>query len=223
MEEDYSDSRSRLLYIIRLSGLNSKDFAAKVNVSPSTISQITSTSDRARRTELSEMVARKIISAFPQFNISIDWLLSGDGPVSAIKSPPSLFDMDSGEERRGGIAKNGDMPITDEDRLATNEPLQNDIVGNGRPNDIKRAASDYAGPDTYETDDIGYHNASSKFQGKSTSSSVHEGMPDFSNGGYGSTEPSQPSSVQPNPKHIERVMIFYSDGTFDDYVPRKNM
>lgn len=235
MSEEYLDSRSRLLYVIRLTGLNGKDFAAKVNVSPSTISQITSTSDRARKTDLSEMVVNKILSAFPQFNLSYEWLLNGIGPKTVLRKQPSLFD--NADDPANDNASSG-QPVNNADASQSktdegsgevntdiNSPIDlaegwevgahEDQEGNGaQPSSqpVNSAATDAAG-----------NGASSQPQQQSDA-------PRQANQGGAAQDPMPPSNWNtindiipnaPSSATVERIVIFYSDGTFVDYSPRR--
>lgn len=235
MSEEYLDSRSRLLYVIRLTGLNGKDFAAKVNVSPSTISQITSTSDRARKTDLSEMVVNKILSAFPQYNLSYEWLLNGIGPKTVLRKQPSLFD--NADDPANDNTPSG-QPVNNADASQSktyedpgdghtdvNSPIDladgwevgahEDQEGNGaQPSSqpVNSAETDAAGngasPQPQQQSDA--------HRQENQGSAAQDSMPQSNGNTITDIIPNAPSSAT-----VERIVIFYSDGTFVDYSPRR--
>lgn len=74
-------------------GLTQQDFAARLKVSPASLSSIFS-----GRTRPTQMHVSSIHSAFPQINVS--WLLFGEGemltaPTSSTQPPGDLFDSES--------------------------------------------------------------------------------------------------------------------------------
>lgn len=241
MEDQYQDSRERLLYVIRLSGLNGKEFAAKVNVSPSTISQITSTSDKARKTGLSEMVVNKILSAFPQFNLSYEWLLNGIGPKSVQQKQPSLFDI---AEQVNDSVKQFTSP-SDATSQAADSPDGGNNVKQVNAENVN-VNSQHPSGDASNLQQVimpPYVN-----DGAAAPAELHEngiGAPAPNASTYDQNQvpprhdddrglhaqyatpggPSQAYEDQfPRPQQgvsVERIVIFYSDGTFADYSPRR--
>lgn len=224
MNEDFKDSRSRLLHVIKLSGLNGKEFADKVEVSPSTISQITSTSEKARKTELSDKVVTKIISAFPQFNLSYEWLLNGVGPIT--NSParqPSLFDDDI----IFGGATSASTPQRDSQRdyyLVDDATKNSDSYGTVDVNsatDVLMAADEH---------DIGPNSAPPTQDRRAEPiQQPRREASAFVRHQLGDVPPPPPPASPtvpidipvPPEASIERIVIFYSDGTFADYKPRR--
>lgn len=233
MEDEFLDSRGRLLYVISLSGLNGKDFAAKVNVSPSTISQITSASDKARKTGLSEMVVNRILSAFPQFNLSYEWLLNGVGPRTVPKKlPESLFDVSD------QVAETYEKSPNKTDELQSKQPVNFAFTDN---------TADVDNAFTQSSDGQGLHKNQVSRNGDEKNPTVDKepfnSVKHIVNAHQNSSDPlvgdsSQPSHDIPPKEHdftlrdgfiakpernaeIERIVIFYSDGTFTDYSPRK--
>lgn len=255
--EDENLDRNRLLYVIKLSGLNGKDFAAKVNVSPSTISQITSTSDKARKTGLTKMVVDKIIDAFPQFNLSYEWLLNGIGPRTVQQQQPSLFDnfgranVPNGQFTQqqvvgksvadgtggvnnvnvsadlgvngGGVSVNGQNPnlqsVTFQNGANGNpagEVSQGQSLAQGNaPNPAQGQAQNpaqqpYLRPDTYVplvdnpvASETAPHDYTPHAEQTATAAPYSDAVP------------------RPQPAvSVERIVIFYSDGTYADYSPR---
>lgn len=236
MEEQYIESRDRLLYVIRLSGLNGKDFAAKVNVSPSTISQITSTSDKARKTGLSEMVVNRILLAFPQFNLSYEWLLNGIGPRTVQQKQPSLFDQVNDDPIQFTHA-------ADSAHQSANEPEDSASAKPVPPNDVNNVGSQ-------SNADASNLQRVTPMQQVNGGSSIHQepqestaGTPtpndftfpqpqaDAQHSDGADHHSATPNGPIPSVKDIfpisqpgvsvERIVIFYSDGTFADYSPRR--
>lgn len=74
-------------------GLTQQDFAARLKVSPASLSSVFS-----GRTRPTQLHVSSIHSAFPQINVS--WLLFGEGemltaPTSSTQTPGGLFDSES--------------------------------------------------------------------------------------------------------------------------------
>lgn len=207
MADEYLDSRGRLLYVISLSGLTGKEFAARANVSPSTISQITSTSEKSRKTDLTEMVVNKILSAFPQFNLSYEWLLNGIGPRTVQTRQPSLFDQQSHEnEAEVQLTKN-----------QLQEPSADILSALGKVNEV-RNGSTQVNIHQAEVDVPSSHSKTDGKSGKGSSSDV------ITNVGQDKTDATPLEGhglpIPPKGVTIERIVILYSDGTFADYSPR---
>lgn len=212
MADEYLDSRGRLLYVISLSGLTGKEFAARVNISPSTISQITSTSEKSRKTDLTEMVVNKILSAFPQFNLSYEWLLNGIGPRTVQTKQPSLFDQQS--------------HVNDAEVRLVNDQLQEPADGNftsfGNVNEVRNGGMqmsihqpEVAAPSSQSKIDVQVGNGTS-------SETISDRETAVTDADSLKTEPLDVHGIPIPPKGatIERIVILYSDGTFTDYSPR---
>ncbi|MGN0029955.1 MAG: helix-turn-helix domain-containing protein [Marinilabiliaceae bacterium] len=212
MADEYLDSRGRLLYVISLSGLTGKEFAARVNVSPSTISQITSTSEKSRKTDLTEMVVNKILSAFPQFNLSYEWLLNGIGPRTIQTKQPSLFEHQSHES-------DADVLLT---KSQLQEPAVEIISALGKVNEVRNGSTQVNIPRT----EVAVPSSQSKTDGRSgnerSSDPISSREKDGTDVDSHSTAPQEGHSLPIPPKGvtIERIVILYSDGTFADYSPR---
>lgn len=256
--EDENLDRNRLLYVIKLSGLNGKDFAAKVNVSPSTISQITSTSDKARKTGLTKMVVDKIIDAFPQFNLSYEWLLNGIGPRTVQQQQqPSLFDnlgrasVPNGQftqqqvvgksvaDGTGGVnnvnvdagpgVNGGGVSINGQ-----NSNLQSNTFPNGANVNTAGAASQgqslAQGTAPNPAQGPAQNPAQQSYQQPETyvplvdnpvapNAAPHEYMQHSEQ--TATAAPYSDAVPRPQPAvSVERIVIFYSDGTYADYSPR---
>lgn len=212
MADEYLDSRGRLLYVISLSGLTGKEFAARVNVSPSTISQITSTSEKSRKTDLTEMVVNKILSAFPQFNLSYEWLLNGIGPRTVQTKQPSLFDQQSHEnEAEAQLSKS-----------QLQEPVADIMSASGKVNEAQNGGTQV----NMSRAEVAAPSSQSKTDGQSSdgnlSGTTSNREQDRTDVNSYSTKPLESHSLPIPPKGvtIERIVIFYSDGTFADYSPR---
>lgn len=209
MADEYLDSRDRLLYVISLSGLTGKEFAARVNVSPSTISQITSTSEKSRKTGLTEMVVNKILSAFPQFNLSYEWLLNGIGPKTIQSRQPSLFDQRSHESKTEALPMKNLQYEQVSDNFITLGKINE--AENGRT-EVNFTQADMADSTSHgktggQQGDV---NPSDTISGGGTAGAdIGSGLL----GGHG-------IPIPPKGATIERIVILYSDGTFTDYLPR---
>ncbi len=207
-----NSSRDRLLEVIRISGLGKMEFAEKIGVSPGTISHITSTSDKGRKADMSENVANKIIATFPSLHLRYDWLMRGDGPMTSIESheriQPTLFDVNlqntvRPDEHVGDNEKSSNMvenlPAHDPSRASSGI----DEIGNDEIEFSK--ASKTASPPIYDIDF-----AKSQPIGGDRATSVREQLNDFQIGNKRCAEP-----------QLERIVMFYSDGTFVEYMPRR--
>ncbi len=244
MEEDFSDPRARLLYIIKMTGLNKQEFANKVDVSQSTISQITSTSAKSRNSNISENVVSKVLSAFPQLNISSEWLLTGTGPINKVPErtgEPSLFDFSNSQQSQSPITTGTNTGIPETTPAAPNgtNPLQtptpNSNIGAGIPNGSNEGSQITNQQDAPSIDANGMidvlmaGNADNEQSSQETSKTIaNVNMPKEITPPTPVTQVSEvplsnntdTPSVKSTPE-VERVIIFYSDGTFADYRPRK--
>lgn len=205
-----NSSRDRLLEVIRISGLSKMEFAEKIGVSAGTISHITSTSDKGRKAEMSENVANKIISTFPSLHLRYDWLMHGEGPMNTIDTSgriqPTLFDL------------NLQTPTQTNSQVGTNEQSSNLIddslasVRHNPENRIEEAIDSHRETEATMAfpsyDDI--NSTKSRSMENSRLGAVNEQLDDFQRGNKGEAEP-----------QIERIVMFYSDGTFAEYKPRR--
>lgn len=212
MADEYLDSRGRLLYVISLSGLTGKEFAARVNISPSTISQITSTSEKSRKTDLTEMVVNKILSAFPQFNLSYEWLLNGIGPRTIQTKQPSLFDNQSRES-------DADVLLT---RSQLQEPVTDNLTAFGKVNGERNGGTQVKIPRAEEHVPPSQSKADNKSGNGNSPDTISNSERDWADANSCNTAPMEGHSLPIPPKGvtIERIVILYSDGTFADYSPR---
>lgn len=204
-----NSSRDRLLEVIRISGLSKMEFAEKIGVSAGTISHITSTSDKGRKAEMSENVANKIISTFPSLRLRYDWLMYGEGPMNAIdtseRSQPTLFDL------------NLQNPTPTNSQVDNNVQSSNLIDASltyerNNPENRIDGAVDYQ-RETEKAAAFPSHDINStklRQMENSRLGAVNESLGDFQKGNKGETEP-----------QIERIVMFYSDGTFAEYRPRR--
>lgn len=238
MEEDFSDPRTRLLYIIKMTGLNKQEFAYKVDVSQSTISQITSTSAKSRNSNISENVVNKVISAFPQLNIRPEWLLNGTGPMNNVlrQDAPSLFDFANQQHSpapadttilgtaevpaavaNGAISTQPTAPVPS-GAIGTQLGVARDSVQNTNSQKEMPSALDVLSSGVDSSEQTSQAERRTIGNGTTPQENIH-------------TSPlSQVRDIQTNnldisgkksSPEVERVIIFYSDGRFADYRPRK--
>ncbi len=210
-----SSSRDRLLDVIKLSGLSKMEFAEKIGVSAGAISHITSSSDKGRKADISENVANKIIATFPSLHLRYDWLMHGNGAMTDFETSghiqPSLFDMNLQEATSLNVQSENKSPQSAMiDNLSDGEPMTVQIA---RPDKAENRQSPYQG-ETGNTSYPAYEINSTKSQPVGDVNGrlayANEQLNDFQKG----------ANREGTPK-LERIVMFYSDGTFVEYKPQK--
>lgn len=105
--ETLKNPAERLQTVITLSRLKKGAFAHAVGVSPASISHIISPG--GRHADISETLALKIMSAFPELALSLDWLLNGEEPAEE-PATASATPGAGGQPGQGGQTGQGGQP-----------------------------------------------------------------------------------------------------------------
>lgn len=214
------DKRERLLYVIGLTGMKQAEFAKRVGVSAAAISQRVSLT--GRNSDISEELADKIVSAFPDLNISMQWMLTGtDSSRAADDDLPSLFDY----------AHDARNEVTASDNSLLHEPnrqVESTVTNSGNPvysssartgathrGDATRsqARQDEVPAERFDNASPSESNLERRAQGETLRSATN---------GEGETYIHAHSSVtalKPG-RTLKRIVMFYTDGTFEEFTPQ---
>lgn len=189
--ETANSARERLAIVIKLSGLKQFEFAREIGISNGAISHITSPT--GRQSEMTENIANRITQRFPELNLSYEWLMTGAGNMYQSTSGPFQPSLfDNNKSPQKAETHDSETP---------------------RQPDSNPTAEDAQAPDAAEPQPSSLYSAeqSSKdaeFPNSYVSDSVTP---------YVDNE----RDADGKRRKLERIVMFYSDGTFVEYVPQK--
>lgn len=187
------DGREKLIKIMQTEGLNAKQFAAEIGVGAGTISNILN-----GRNNPSHEVMQKVLRRFE--NISADWLVVDRGPMyrPAPAAPvgeqttPTLFDSLPAEPAMV------EQPTSEPQPAGTTTATVSapSTVAPPTAPSVPTAATSSAGRTTAPTTHADTANAPQQMVNKKESTVWQNNIPT---------------------KQIEKIVVFYSDGTYEDF------
>lgn len=198
--------RDRILALIDFYGITRTEFANRIGVTKGAVSHIVSANGRGG--ELKETNIARILSAFPEVNRS--WLTMGEGNMINRTEPQqqSIFDVAAQQQHSENKVITAHQPSENKkDSSKTNSKQYSTEQSN---------SSDYSLNNSAEKPTVERHNII-----KETPLSEQK------QSNYAQNvlnEPSTPYYIAYNPHQepvIERIVIFYTDGTFTQHRPRK--
>lgn len=150
------------------------------------------TSPTGRKAEMTENIAYRIVQSFPELNISYDWLMNGSGSMYNPTPQPQPTLFDT---HTPSIVESNEEPVK-----PTHEPV--------KPPQSSTINADDAQPVDQQLPTEPVKNATER---RALSSQP------ISNGG----ETLGCIDERPPRRELERIVMFYSDGTFVEYRPQK--
>lgn len=201
------DGREKLIKIMQTEGLNAKQFAAEVGIQAGTISNIIN-----GRNNASNDVVQKVLRRFE--NISADWMMLDRGPMYrpvpiapvGEQTTPTLFDSLPAEPA---------MSPTPEQQPAGTTTATVSV-----PTPV---ASPTAPPVVTTTATTSLPERTTVLPGRTPATTTNT---DTANAPQRTTQPAnrqEPTILQnnhnntPPAKQIEKIVVFYSDGTYEDF------
>lgn len=194
------DGREKLIKIMQTEGLNAKQFAAEVGIQAGTISNIIN-----GRNNASNDVIQKVLRRFE--NISTDWMMLDRGPMyRSVPAPPvgeqtvpTLFDslpaptMEqlTSEQQPAGTTTTASAPSS----VAT--PTTPPVITTTTAPSSPTTALPGSTPATPTNTDTAPQ--------RTTQTANRQERTIFQN------------NNTPPAKHIEKIVVFYSDGTYEDF------
>lgn len=202
------DGREKLIKIMQTEGLNAKQFAAEVGIQAGTISNILN-----GRNNASNDVVQKVLRRFE--NISADWMMLDRGPMYrpvpaapvGEQTTPTLFDS---------------LPA--EPAMVSPTPEQQQPAGTTAATvSASPVASPTAPPVITTTAATSLPERTTALPGRTPATTTNT---DTANAPQHTTQPAnrqEPTIGQnnhnntPPAKQIEKIVVFYSDGTYEDF------
>ena len=185
--------KDRLNELLQHYAISKSDFAQRCGISKATISHITSANGRGGH--FSEETIEKILEAFP--NVSRDWFVNGIGNMtiaddSLHDGTPSLFsNLSKPEVVKANNVNTEEVDVNSEKPISTLPKTRTSV---NRNKDEKPYTTVKNSSINQETDNA------AEFAAK-----------------YIAIDP---KSVEKPVAAIERIVIFYNDGTFSQYLPK---
>ncbi len=246
--EEILDTRERLSYIIKLTGKKQFEFANIIGVSPAAISHRMSSS-AVRKDDMSENLANRILAAFPNLGFTKEWIMTGkvsDAPIGASISEvsafgrmepsaaqPSLFDFNQNSvgPNGGGVGRSefSQDNSSTQSVFSVEEPSNSYGVNIGVNFGVNSASQVYPqqpNPHVVSSDSNTGTNSNSQIPSNDDSVNHSVNSPftvsnGSNGGGLSGNGNSVNEAVNPSGRFVERIVMFYSDGTFVEYCPVK--
>ena len=229
---EYAEPRDRINYVLEMTGLRLGELAAQLNISQATLSHIVS--PNGRHSNISEKLADQILASFPELNLSKAWLLTGneneepeEQVTAANEKPanvqPGLFDnliqaAPQSVTTQPATAVQTTTTNSQPVRQATTPHSSSTSSSSSSPSSLASTSTHSPAPAPAVTVKTRRPAATSP----STTTTVQQPEPQLAPSTPPASSHSAKSSTAPSPRVIERVIIFYSDGSFSDYHPLKN-
>ncbi len=186
--EEITDSIERVKHIIRLSGLNQKDFAERIGVTPPAISRLIN-----GKLVLSNDMATNIANAFPELNISKYWILTG----KEVTEPAFSDDLFSYSQNTTATS------------TSTTSPSASSPSTSATQSSAAALAVEQYFPVTPSKEAPSGRNKMG--ENKPLKNMANESA---------QVNKSKKEATEIGP-HVEKIVVFYSDGTFREYRPRR--
>lgn len=186
MEDNFA---SRLKLFIDTNGLSPSQFADMCRIPRPTLSQVLS----GRNKKISDVLLRPIHDAFP--DLSLLWLMFGEGPVKVSGSYPSLGIRSASD----GVHSQSQGKI---------DPLRGNIANENPENPGNDA-------------DVNFHSTENGLRNKEnggnyTKNQVFEAdlrIVDLQH---------QIEQMRQNPRRVMQITIYYDDSTFETFIPKRD-
>lgn len=190
------DLAERIKIFIKFLAIGSSQFADKCNIPRPTLSQILN----GRNKKISDDIIGRIHQNYPM--LSILWLMFGEGDM-LISGNTRLSEPQEGETIDFGSTNNTNNQLIDAEK-SDNKPIQNlsaDKFDNYMFSNLPS-----------NTDNIEIPPVESKTQSQFPVS-------DFINSNIQNTTSAPIQSSDPTNRRIVNIMVFYSDNSFETYIP----
>lgn len=196
------DIVDRLISFKDHTGLSNSQFADKAGIPRPTLSQFLN----GRNKRLSDDLTAKLHTAYPELNVL--WLLFGEGSMLADSN------NQISESSRGGFGTKNDALSSDRqpsDSLNTPRAASFDFEGihDSRP-ESELLASDYEAL-TY---------GGREYHSPMEPAMYHPGAPQRTVSYPIQSQPAAPVP-EPEPRRVKSIMVFYSDNSFERFVPEE--
>ncbi len=193
--------KNRIRAILNYYNITQADFARRIGVTKGLISHIMA--DNGRGGQFRESTLDSIIGAFPDLNK--DWLRDGVG--SMLKNDPqnqgSLFEYQANASVSPEKKSQREPSLAPEPQSVTSEMPESPT------------------PKSVDSSPAEKQTAPSASQPSQSSANVLHAEPSDDAATFAREAPLQYLRTPPQRDDIERIVIFYSDGTFTEHLPKK--
>lgn len=198
----------RINQILKVRSLTSRQFAEEIGIQPSGMSHILSGRNRP---SLDFII--KVINRYPDINIS--WLVFGTGDmftnVNLPKNQPSI-------DNNPTLFPELSQPMVED---INNLPQQQSDVENNGEKQVINAEKTMSDTNLNATDSFNGDNLSEERLAKTDESGLSAQSNDKTVASSNVDLASNNKSLASNSKTIDRIVVFYSDRTFVEYIPEE--